>query len=224
MRTTLALSGRTPTTPLEPASARPLGQAGALTHAWLAGLPRSPAVARALADDATPGDRELARAELARVPIELPLNRELRVQLRELRLAEHIDLAGAQAVVKLAGRLSRAEQQAIGETILCAELGRGVEPAAAQALRAHLADELQARTTTQRGAGLASGAFTALTLASGGMSAASAAVFTGLSFGSEPLATTIIALTTLFGLGSAVTCAQIAVSRGVDAGTYGLED
>lgn len=195
-----------------------------LARAWLAGSSLTPQLARALEDDATPAERRAAAAALAEAAIDLPHNRALRVVLRDLRVAGRIEPEHAKEIVARAGRLSTTEQQAIGETLLAAELAHGLDPLAAKALRAHLADELLARSSEIRTARITTGAFTALSAASGGVAAAAAPVFAALAFSTEPLPTLLITLTMLFGIGSTVGCAKIAVNRAVDSTTYGVDD
>ncbi len=192
--------------------------------AWLQGAKADPVVAAGAAPDAPQAALDAARARLAQAPIPLPENRELRVHLRELRLAGRVEPADAEKILRLAGRLSVAEQRAIGETLLLAELSGGVHPEAVPRLAAHLADERLARSSNQRGARLASAMFGTLGVASGGLTAAATTVLAGLSFGMDPLRTTAIGLIALFGVVSTIGCSGHAASRAIDIGDYGVDD
>lgn len=202
---------------------------GALTH--------TPSISReASAPDETSLPRAapgLARAFLAGLepdarggdePIALPDNRALRVVLRELQVRGRVELADAKEIIAKAGRLSVTEQRAIGQTLEVVEARGGVAPSAAEWLLGHLTDERSARAAEIRRAAISSAAFTTLSVASGGMSVAAATVLMGLSFGSEPISSAALALTTIFGVSSLYGCAKIAVNNAVDAGTYGRED
>lgn len=191
---------------------------------WLRGTRPDPAVEAGAAVDAPDAARAAARSGLAETPIALPENRELRVHLRALRLAGRVEPADAEKILRLAGRLSLAEQRAIGETLLLAELAGGIHPEAVPPLTAHLADERLARDSSRRGARLASAMFGTLGVASGGLTAAATTVLAGLSFGMDPLRTTAIGLIALFGVVSTIGCSGHAASRAIDIGDYGVGD